>query len=72
MPTKIVVCGAAGRMGRTLVALIAQTDGAQLVGAVEAAGNPTLGQDAGEVAGVGTLGVHDHRRLRGAGDAPTP
>jgi 4-hydroxy-tetrahydrodipicolinate reductase len=57
MGTKIVICGAAGRMGKTLVTLITQTDGAQLVGAVEAAGNPTLGRDAGEVAGVGTLGV---------------
>lgn len=57
MPTNIVVCGAAGRMGKTLVTLITQTEGAQLVGAVEAAGNPTLGKDAGDVAGVGTLGV---------------
>jgi 4-hydroxy-tetrahydrodipicolinate reductase len=57
MRTKIVVCGAAGRMGKTLVTLITQTDGAQLAGAVEATGNPTIGRDAGEVAGVGTLGV---------------
>jgi 4-hydroxy-tetrahydrodipicolinate reductase len=57
MPTKIVVCGAAGRMGKTLVGLITQTAGAQLAGAVEAAGNPTIGMDAGEVAGVGTLGL---------------
>jgi len=57
MPTKIIVCGAAGRMGRTLITLITQTDGARLVGATEAADNATLGKDAGEVAGVGTLGV---------------
>ena len=57
MPTKIVVCGAAGRMGKTLVTLITQTAGAQLVGAVEAVGNATIGKDAGEVAGVGTVGV---------------
>ncbi len=57
MATKIVVCGAAGRMGKTLVTLITQTDGAQLVGAVEAVGNPALGKDAGDVAGVGTLGI---------------
>ena len=57
MPAKIVVCGAAGRMGKTLVTLITQTDGAQLAGAVEAAGNPTLGKDAGEIAGVGPRGV---------------
>ena len=55
--TRIVVCGAAGRMGKTLVALVAHNDATTLAGAVEAAGNPTLGKDAGEVAGVGTLGV---------------
>jgi 4-hydroxy-tetrahydrodipicolinate reductase len=57
MPTPIVVCGAAGRMGRTLVALVHSTDGATLVGAVEAAGHPALGADAGDVASVGALGV---------------
>jgi 4-hydroxy-tetrahydrodipicolinate reductase len=53
----MVVCGAAGRMGRTLVTLIVQNDAAALVGAVEASGHPALGKDAGEVAGVGHLGV---------------
>lgn len=53
----MIVCGAAGRMGRTLVNLIAHNDAAQLVGAVEVAGHPALGQDAGTVAGVGHLGV---------------
>jgi|SRR5579862_6178510 len=57
MPTKIIVCGAAGRMGKTLVTLISQTVDARLAGAVEAPDNPTVGKDAGDVAGVGTLGV---------------
>ncbi|HEX7406286.1 MAG TPA: 4-hydroxy-tetrahydrodipicolinate reductase [Candidatus Binatia bacterium] len=57
MTTPMVVCGAAGRMGRTLVTLIAQNDAAALVGAVEAGGHAALGKDAGEVAGVGHLGV---------------
>lgn len=57
MTTPMVVCGAAGRMGRTLVTLIAQNDAAALVGAVEAGGHPALGKDAGEIAGVGHLGV---------------
>jgi len=55
--TPIVVCGAAGRMGRALVALVAQNEATRLVGAIEAQGNPALGKDAGELAGVGTLGV---------------
>jgi 4-hydroxy-tetrahydrodipicolinate reductase len=44
-------------MGRTLVSLIAQSDAAALAGAVEATGHPALGKDAGEIAGVGHLGV---------------
>ena len=55
--TRIVVCGAAGRMGRTLITLVAQNDATTLAGAIEAAGNPALGKDAGELAGVGNLGV---------------
>lgn len=55
--TSIIVCGAGGRMGRTLVTLVAQNDTTTLAGAVEAPGNQALGTDAGELAGVGTLGV---------------
>ncbi len=54
---KIGVVGAAGRMGRMLVAEIAKTEGAVLSGAGEAAGNSALGRDAGELAGIGALGV---------------
>lgn len=57
MATSMIVCGAAGRMGRTLVSLIVQNPAATLVGAIEATGHPTLGQDAGAVAGVGPVGV---------------
>ena len=57
MAIRMIVCGAAGRMGRTLVQLIAASDQATLVGAVEARGNSTVGTDAGTLAGVGSLGV---------------
>jgi 4-hydroxy-tetrahydrodipicolinate reductase len=57
MPTRMIVCGAAGRMGRTLIGLIVQNDAASLAAAVEAPGHPALGKDAGEVAGAGHLGV---------------
>ncbi len=57
MATRMIVCGAAGRMGRTLIQLIAADANATLVGAVEAAGNPSVGTDAGELAGTGALGV---------------
>jgi 4-hydroxy-tetrahydrodipicolinate reductase len=57
MTVPLIVCGAAGRMGRTLVALIAEDPGAHLHAAVETSGHPALGQDAGALAGVGALGV---------------
>ena len=54
---KTVVIGAAGRMGRRLVANILESDDLQLTGAVEYAQSPFLGQDAGLVAGCGAAGV---------------
>jgi 4-hydroxy-tetrahydrodipicolinate reductase len=54
---RIVVAGAAGRMGRTLVRLVTETDGCVLSGALEAHGHRDLGQDAGVLAGVAPLGV---------------
>jgi 4-hydroxy-tetrahydrodipicolinate reductase len=53
----LVIVGAAGRMGQTLIRLVTETEGARVVGAVERSGSPFVGRDAGEVAGVGTLGV---------------
>jgi len=54
---RLVVAGAAGRMGRTLVRLISETPGVTLSGALEREGSPALGQDAGVLAGLPPLGV---------------
>jgi 4-hydroxy-tetrahydrodipicolinate reductase len=54
---KLIVAGAAGRMGRLLIALAAADPACRIAGALEAPGTPMLGRDAGEVAGVGRLGV---------------
>ncbi len=54
---RIMVSGAAGRMGRRIISVIHEHEQATLAGALEYAGNPLVGQDAGEVAGVGSLGV---------------
>lgn len=53
---KIAVMGAGGRMGRELVRAVHAAN-ATLSGATEVAGSPLLGTDAGDLAGVGTLGV---------------
>jgi 4-hydroxy-tetrahydrodipicolinate reductase len=53
----LVIAGAAGRMGRMLIALASAGGAHKIVGAIEAANNPALGRDAGEVAGIERLGV---------------
>jgi 4-hydroxy-tetrahydrodipicolinate reductase len=54
---RLVVTGAAGRMGRMLVAAIDETPGFVLGGALERSGSPAIGQDAGVVAGLPAIGV---------------
>jgi 4-hydroxy-tetrahydrodipicolinate reductase len=57
----LIVAGAAGRMGRLLIQMIAQDSAnfsaPKLVGALEAKGVSAIGADAGGPAGVGKLGV---------------
>ncbi|MTI17886.1 4-hydroxy-tetrahydrodipicolinate reductase [Rhodobacteraceae bacterium RKSG542] len=54
---RLVVVGASGRMGRALVKSISEQDGLVLSGALERDGSDAIGKDAGDLAGVGTLGV---------------
>ncbi len=57
MSTPIAVTGAAGRMGTRLVALAKQGKELDVVAAVERAEHAAQGRDAGEVAGIGPIGV---------------
>jgi len=54
---RVAVTGAAGRMGKTLVQAIQLADGLVLGAAFEHPEHPNIGADAGELAGVGQLGV---------------
>ncbi|MCC7203141.1 MAG: 4-hydroxy-tetrahydrodipicolinate reductase [Nitrospirae bacterium] len=54
---RAIVTGAAGRMGCSIIRAIHQTDGIDVVGAVEQEGHPLFGKDAGEVAGIGPMKV---------------
>ena len=54
---KVVVFGAAGRMGRAIVRLVADAPDASLVGAVDHGGSEELGKDAGQLAAIEPLGV---------------
>jgi 4-hydroxy-tetrahydrodipicolinate reductase len=53
---RIAVVGAAGRMGKTLIEAIGQTD-ARLTAAVDRPDSSLIGADAGELAALGKLGV---------------
>jgi 4-hydroxy-tetrahydrodipicolinate reductase len=57
MKTHIAINGACGRMGQRLVALSREDPEFELVAAIDWAGHPAQGRDAGELAGVGPLGV---------------
>jgi 4-hydroxy-tetrahydrodipicolinate reductase len=54
---RLIVAGAGGRMGRTLVRTIDATPGLVLAGALEAPTSPLLGKDAGVLAGLPENGV---------------
>ena len=53
----VIICGAAGRMGSTIVRLVHQSGTMKVVGAVEWSANPQVNKDAGDVAGVGPIGL---------------
>jgi 4-hydroxy-tetrahydrodipicolinate reductase len=54
---RLVVAGAGGRMGRTLIKAIAETPGLALAGALEDSKSPLLGQDSGQLSGLGNNGI---------------
>ena len=49
---RLIVAGAGGRMGRTLIKAISETPGLMLAGATEGEGSPYLSQDSGVLAGL--------------------
>jgi 4-hydroxy-tetrahydrodipicolinate reductase len=66
---KIAVAGASGRMGRMLVEAVLGSDDCRLAGALDIAGSPALGQDAGAFLGQHTgvaVGADVRAALAGA------
>lgn len=55
--TKVAVTGAAGRMGSRIISLLKEEENLRLTVASEKDGHPAVGKDAGELAGVGPLGI---------------
>jgi len=67
-----LIAGAGGRMGRALTRAATEANGFAVVGAFEGKGAPGIGKDAGELAGVGPLGIKiadDPTPLAGKADA---
>ncbi len=62
----VAIAGAAGRMGRALVEAVSARDGMQVTAALECPGHALLGTDAGQLAGIGELGVPLTDRLSAA------
>ena len=54
---RVAICGAGGRMGKLLVETVSEQTDMELVAAVDAPENPSVGMDAGELASVGDLGA---------------
>ncbi|BFM50960.1 4-hydroxy-tetrahydrodipicolinate reductase [Marinomonas sp. THO17] len=54
---RVAVIGASGRMGKNLVTAVSDTQGVSLGAAVLKPGSSLIGADAGEIAGIGKLGV---------------
>ncbi|MCA9190258.1 MAG: 4-hydroxy-tetrahydrodipicolinate reductase [Planctomycetales bacterium] len=57
MSVKLIINGAAGRMGKRLVALASADPELELIAAVDTASHPSQNADAGTLAGVGEIGL---------------
>jgi 4-hydroxy-tetrahydrodipicolinate reductase len=65
--TTLAITGASGRMGTRLVALATQDKALKVLAAIDRPDSPVLARDAGEVAGIGAIGLPVTFDLR-----PTP
>jgi len=57
MKPKLVVIGAAGRMGKRILSLAKESDRFNIIAAIERPGHPDIGKDAGLVAAVGAMNL---------------
>ncbi|WP_027329990.1 4-hydroxy-tetrahydrodipicolinate reductase [Marinimicrobium agarilyticum] len=57
MTIKIAISGASGRMGKALIEAVSANDQTALTAAIERPESTLIGADAGELAGIGKLGV---------------
>ncbi len=56
-PIKIIVAGATGRIGQRLIKMIHHDQGCELLAGLVSKNSSALGDDLGEIAGIGTLNI---------------
>lgn len=61
---KVIIVGAAGRMGRRLINCIYNAEDMELVGALEYPKSPYIGKDAGLIAGIAPMGIAISKDLK--------
>lgn len=61
----VAITGVTGRMGRTLIQAVHAAEGLQLGAAVQREGSSLIGSDAGELAGIGKIGIGIQPTLNG-------
>lgn len=66
---RVAIHGAAGRVGRRLVALAHADPDLTLAAAIDSDKHPSIGEDAGSLAGVGSVGVRLSSKLEAEVDA---
>ena len=57
MNTKVMIVGAAGRMGKRFVSLATESGNFDIIAAIDMPNHPELGKDAGILAGTGSIGI---------------
>ena len=69
---KVLVCGAAGKMGQSVVRAVDAEAGFKLVAAVDRSGNPNIGKDIGTLCGISETGIKLSGDLKEAISKSTP
>jgi len=57
MTVRVGICGAAGRMGKTVLEVCNETENVEIAAAIEYKSSSMIGIDAGEQAGIGKIGI---------------
>jgi len=57
MKNKVIITGAAGRMGKRIISLISGDKSFEIIAAIEKKGHPDIGKDASQLAGAGPISL---------------